>query len=116
MHLGLILVGLAALAVAAPVDKSMAGYEPYTDYKVYYTTYDPYPASIEEEAAKVSTQPLLHTTQYPYNAEMMDTDALEMDMAKRGENSGYSPYTTYGVYYTTYTPYSAATEEEAAKV
>ena len=58
MHLGLVLAGLAAIVAAAPIEKasdtSMAGYEPYTGYDVYYTTYDPYPVATEEEAAKVS--------------------------------------------------------------
>jgi hypothetical protein len=58
MHLGLVLAGLAAIVAAAPIkkagDTSMAGYEPYADYKVYYTIYTPYSAATEEEAAKVS--------------------------------------------------------------
>jgi hypothetical protein len=58
MHLGLVLAGLAAIVAAAPTakagDTSMAGYEPYEGYNVYYETYTPYPAATEEEAAKVS--------------------------------------------------------------
>jgi hypothetical protein len=62
MHLELVLVGLVALAAAAPIDKagdkSMAGYEPYTKYETYYETYNPYPKEVEEEAEKVSRRTL----------------------------------------------------------
>ncbi len=53
MHLQLILVGLTAITMAAPVD--MAGdvsygkYEPYARYAPY-ATYSTYPAGSEEEA------------------------------------------------------------------
>jgi hypothetical protein len=32
-----------------------SGYEPYKNYETYYNKYTPYPAAVEDEAAKVST-------------------------------------------------------------
>ena len=61
MHLELILVGLAALTAAAPLDKisdsSMhqaqdTDYTKYAGYRPYYS-YEPYSSAVEAEAAKM---------------------------------------------------------------
>ena len=43
--------------------------------------------------------------------------AAPLDKASDDKLEGYTPYVSYGgAYYETYTPYSAAVEEEGAKV
>jgi hypothetical protein len=140
MHLKLVLVGLAALAAAAPVDKasdeSMAGYDPYAKYGVYYETYTPYPASVEEEAAKMGMLKRdlnergygCYESYTPYSA-AAEAEAAKMGLSKR-EYTCYNTYNSYNAAieaeaqkekrgyncYDSYTPYSAATEAAAAKM
>jgi len=116
MHLGIVLAGLAAFAIAAPLDKGLNSeakreiaqpvVEGYGIYGAYYESYGKYPSA---EEAKVAA-------------------------AKREESTDYGKYTTYGCYpaaseaeashkgkrdyscYTSYGKYPATTGPEADKM
>ncbi|RAR08870.1 hypothetical protein DDE83_005787 [Stemphylium lycopersici] len=105
MHLAIVPAGLAAFAIAVPLDKSISSeakreiaqpvVEGYGTYGTYYESYGNYPSA---EEAKIAAAKREESSDYgKYTTYGCYLAASEAD-ATHKEKRGYSCYTTYGKY------------------
>jgi hypothetical protein len=118
MYLTVLLFSLTTLAVAAPLDKSIASpvkrettqpvVQDYASYGNYYISYGDYPSAEDAKAAAMALSKhgySCYTSYTPYPGSI-DTESESSSMMEKRGYGTYAPYCVYG----------AAAEAEAAKM